>query len=96
MKIVIVHHHVLPGKLEAAERRVNTVTQRMASQDGMLFRHVGKREDMPHCLTSVTGWRNAEAFAAWDAHRVTLPAIGGDNPYEKIEEYSLVVSDSQD
>jgi hypothetical protein len=96
MKIVIVHHHVLPGQHEVARRRIDTVTRRMQPQDGLVFRHVGVRDGMPDCLSSVTGWRNAADLDAWDAHRATLPPIEGGNPYTKVEEYSVSVPDLQD
>jgi hypothetical protein len=96
MKIVVVHHYVLPGQLDTAERRIQVVTQRMASRDGMVFRHIGKREGAPQCLTSVTGWRSEKAFAEWDAYRLTLPPIEGSHPYERVEEYAVIVPDSED
>ncbi|MBN3849312.1 hypothetical protein G3N58_21150 [Paraburkholderia sp. Ac-20342] len=92
MKIVIVHHHVLPGLHEAARARIGEVTRRMSSQQGLMFRHVGMRDGMPDCLSSVTGWRSEQDCATWEAYRDTLPPIDGEAPYAKVEELAVLVT----
>jgi len=94
MKIVVVHHFVLPGQHEAARRRIGEVTRRIGTRGGLMFRHVGARDGMPDCLTSVTGWRSESDCAEWEAYRDSLPPIGGDNPYSKVEELAVIVPSS--
>ncbi len=87
MKIVIIRHRLLPDAEERALARINALTERIRTQPGFCFRHVGRESGDPACIVSVTAWNTAEDCARWEALLAAspLPPVDRSRLYSSVE-----------
>ncbi|AIP37261.1 antibiotic biosynthesis monooxygenase family protein [Paraburkholderia xenovorans LB400] len=89
MKLVIIRHRLLPGAAETALARINVLSERMRTQPGYCFRHVGTEAGDESCITSVTAWATASDCAAWEAHLAASPLPKVERLYSSVEHISV-------
>jgi hypothetical protein len=96
MKIVIVRHHVFPNAREVALARINTLSERMRTQPGFCFRHVGIEASDQSCVTSVTAWKTAMDRATWEAALAMSPLPSAGRLYSSVEHIDVDAGDDCD
>jgi len=96
MKIVIVRHHVLPNATEVALARINTLSERMRTQPGFCFRHVGIEAGDQSCVTSVTAWKTTMDRSAWEAALAMSPLPPAGRLYSSVEHIDVDAGDDCD
>ena len=94
MKLVIIRHRLLPGTAETALARINTLSERIRTQPGYCFRHVGTENGDASCITSVTAWQTAADCSAWEAHLAAFPLPKVERLYSSVEHVSVETDDA--
>jgi len=66
MITVIVHHYVLPDRLQEADTRIRENGRRMRSFPGFVSRQTLRSQGDPLKVTTVTCWQSGEDRERWD------------------------------
>lgn len=84
MIIVVVHHWVKAGMMDAARHRIDTNGDSSAQAPGFLFRYRMEKPDEPERISTVSGWMSREAYRAWkDAQNARDASAGAESPYAR-------------
>jgi len=93
MIIVTMTHFVRPGQIAQARRRIRSITEQMAAQPGLVFRHVGGPPGEPDQIVTVTAWQSKAHLDAWEAGRPAPSHDAGQSPYDRLERLLIEVGE---
>ena len=90
MIIVIVNHHIKPGMIDAAARRIDHNGDRMSQLPGYLFRYRMVSNKDPLKISTITAWELQAHYDGWLQVRGERKA-NGTSPYESVDREIHVV-----
>ena len=84
MFVRIVHHWCKPGQVQAGREFMDNVGRSTAAAPGFVYRYRLEDRGDPNLLTTMTVWRDADAFAAFQAGRKPSDHADPSNPFERV------------
>jgi hypothetical protein len=93
MVLVIVHHYVKPGLLQAARQRIAGNTERMVASPGFVARYcLAPPVENPLQLPTITVWETAAAAQRdLEAHQAQYLGRESESPYERAERQVFLI-----